>query len=138
MNKAILPIEYLDTHMLCRWRFMLGDNIASERSGDEILEGILEKQDGNARILTKIKDTLYILAEARINNLDNGAQDIFVSLNSGDIYGNELSHRDFTRNMISEMAACRNCGSGCWWHRRCKARRMLHRSISRVYEKSSR
>ncbi len=100
MNQAILPIEYLDTHMLCRWRFMLGDNIASEKSVDEVVEDTLKKHD-KLRVLTKINESLYLLSEVQVR--DGEVQNLHITVDSDDIYGNELLPGDEVQYGISIM-----------------------------------
>ncbi len=74
MNEAVLPVGYLNTHMLCRWRFLLGDNLDSEKGLNDVLNDILKTDLASTWILTGIRDGLYVLSEVEISEVDSKTQ----------------------------------------------------------------
>jgi len=73
MGDAILPLEYLNTNFLCRWRFLLSGNVESDVSLVDILNKSVKELKSKrinkwrVKVLTKVKEDLHILSTLEVN-----------------------------------------------------------------------
>lgn len=86
MNEAVLPVGYLNTHMLCRWRFLLGDNVDSEKGSNDVLNEVLKTDLSSTWILTGIRSGLYVLSEVEISDADSKTQALHLHVDGREYY----------------------------------------------------
>ncbi len=82
MSSAV-PIEYLNTTMLCRWRFILGGGVESDRTAEQLLQEVLKSN--SPVVLTKLGKELTIISKPSIQ--ENGEITVSVDIpEKGEIY----------------------------------------------------
>ncbi len=92
MADAIIPVYYLDTNLLCRWRFLLGGNVEANMDVDDVIEKALSSPTTDpmvVTVLTRLGKDIHILSKVRVlNNIQILSVGTEEGINIGEIYGN--------------------------------------------------